>query len=120
MLRLGKQELPITWIFLAIRLFLEWKIKFENLAIQITEYFDLKEDDEYNMELLYYLKIKDFGCKLMYLAYKGKCRKFVSSLTVYKTIRLMWISSDLKENKVRKTRNIQKLNSDVFDSKVKN
>ncbi len=94
------------------------------MAIQITEYFDLKEDDEYNMELLYELKIKDFeikdGCELMYLAYKGKCRKFVSSLTVYKTIRLMWISSDLKENKVRKTRNIQKLNSDVFDSKVKN
>ena len=90
------------------------------MAIQILEYFDLKEDDEYNMKLLYDLKIKDFGYDLMYLAYKGKCRKFVSSLTVYKTIRLMWISSDLKENKVRKTRNIQKLNSDVFDSKVKN
>jgi len=89
------------------------------LAIQILEYFDLKEDDEYNMKLLYDFEIKYLKCKLMYLAYKGKCRKFVSSLTVYKTIRLMWISSDLKVNKVRIDHNIQKLNSDVFDSKVK-
>ena len=90
------------------------------MAIQITEYFDLKEDDEYNMKLLNDFEINDFGCVLMYLAYKGKCRKFVSSLTVYKTFRLMWISSDLKENKVRIDHNIQKLNSDVFNSKVKN
>jgi len=89
------------------------------LAIQITEYFDLKEDDEYNMKLLHIIKIKDFGCELMHLAYKGKCRKFVSSLTVYKTFRRMWVSYDLKVNEMRKDYNTQNFNSSVFDSKVK-
>jgi len=83
------------------------------------EYFDLKEDDEYNIKLLNDFEIKDFDSKLLYLAYKGKCQKFVSSLTVQKTIRLMWNSSDMEVNKMRKDHNIQKFNSNLFDLKVK-
>ena len=83
-------------------------------------YFDLKEDDDYNIKLLYNFKVKELDCDLLYLAYKGQCQKFVSTLTVQKTIQMMWNSSDMEVNKLRIDHNTQRFKSNALSYKVKN
>ena len=84
------------------------------MAIRTLNYFDLKEDDDYNFKLLHYCRIKELessegGCSLLHLAYKGNCQKFVNTLIVQKTVAIMWQSFDMEVNKMRKDKNKQKL-----------
>ena len=62
------------------------------MAIRTLDYFDLKEDDDYNLKLLHECHIRELAndCNLLNLAYKGQCQKFVSTVTVQKTIHIMW------------------------------
>ena len=84
------------------------KREFEDLALRILNYFDMKEDDEYNLKLLNW-PIKELNeCEkinLLHLAYKGRCLKFVSSYTFRKTIQALWVSSDIEVNKMRNDHN---------------
>jgi len=93
--------------------------EFEELSIRILNLFDLKEDDDYNIKLLYSFKIKELNCDLLYLAYKGRCQKFVSTLTVQKTIQMMWNSFDMNANKSRKDHNKQRFKSNGLNFKVR-
>ena len=74
------------------------------MAIRTLDYFDLKEDDDYNLKLLHEYPIKELNdeINLLDLAYKGKCQKFVSTLTVQKTIHMRWQSFDMEITKQRK------------------
>lgn len=100
----------------------------------------MKEDDDFNLKLLLQCPINELhkDCNLLQLAYKGdfssaqrnfciikkinvikgKCQKFVSTLTVQKTIHNMWHSSNMEINKARRDHNQYRINSKDFDFRV--
>ena len=98
------------------------------MAVKISDYFDIKEDEKYKINLLFEFPINEFyisrnkNCNLLQLAYDGKCQKFLSSSTVQQTLQIMRFSSDiLNENEItqmRKNYEQHKFKSNTFDYKV--
>ena len=82
----------------------------------------MKEDDDLNFKLLHKCSIKELNkdCNILHLAYKGKCQRIVSTLTVQKTIHNMWHSSNMEVNKARRDYcNYQQQRARNFDIRVK-
>jgi len=104
--------------------------EFEYLAVKISDYFEIKEEEKYKINLLLEFPINEFHisrekmyCTLLQLAYASKCHKFVCSSIVQQTLQVMWFSSDIVSNnneitQMRKNYEQHKFKSNTFDYKV--
>ena len=100
------------------------------MAVKISDYFDIKEDEKYKINLLLEFPLNEFHISkkkvfytLLQLAYDGNCHKFVCSSNVQQTLQIMWFSSDILSNnneitQMRKNYEQHKFKSNTFDYKV--
>ena len=67
---------------------------FEKTAIEIVTYFDSKEADDLNNQLLLF-QLNYFKCHLIEMALTGDCKAFIASNTLQKLFFVLWANAVL-------------------------